>query len=239
MNLILFDQLEIEQNKISVKDHRSKHILKILKAGEGDEVDIGIINKDKGKALIERIENDFIHFSFRFYKEDVRLHPIKVILGFIRPVNVQRVVKDLATLGVSDINFVGTEKGEKSYAQSKMYAPENLKKYLIEGAEQAFSTRLTNVFFYKNLEDCLKTNLEGMNKIALDNYEATGQLSQSKFPKKTTMLAIGSERGWSDKERQFFRAHKFTLASMGNRVLRSETACVSAVSIALAKMNLI
>ncbi|MBX2844441.1 MAG: 16S rRNA (uracil(1498)-N(3))-methyltransferase [Flammeovirgaceae bacterium] len=239
MNLILFDQEELSENKIPIHDYRSKHIIKVLRAQIGDKVDIGIINKEKGKATIKSIDKEFIHISTSFFKEQIQIHPIAIILGYIRPVNVQRVVKDLATLGVSEIKFVGTEKGEKSYAQSKMYSLENLEKYLIEGAEQAFSSLLTKVSFFKNLEECLKTIDNHSNKVALDNYEATEKLSEGKFPQQKTILAIGSERGWSDMERKLFRTNKFILSSLGNRVLRSETACVSAVSVTLSKMRLI
>ena len=51
-------------------------------------------------------------------------------------------------------------------------------------------------------------------------------------------LAIGSERGWSPAERHLLRANNFTLAHLGPRVLRAETAATAAVAIVKARLGL-
>ena len=47
-------------------------------------------------------------------------------------------------------------------------------------------------------------------------------------------LAAGSERGWSTSERHLFTERHFTAYSMGERILRTETAVTAAVSVCLA-----
>ena len=44
-------------------------------------------------------------------------------------------------------------------------------------------------------------------------------------------IAIGGERGWSKSERDSLREYEFVLTDLGPRVLRTETACIAAVSI--------
>jgi len=44
------------------------------------------------------------------------------------------------------------------------------------------------------------------------------------------VLAIGPERGWSAGERDVLRGAGFLLAHLGERVLRTETACIAAIS---------
>lgn len=44
------------------------------------------------------------------------------------------------------------------------------------------------------------------------------------------VLAVGPERGWSPAERDVLRGAGFVMAHLGERVLRTETACVAAVS---------
>ena len=53
------------------------------------------------------------------------------------------------------------------------------------------------------------------------------------------IAAIGSERGWTDKERELLIKNGFSLRSMGNRVLRTETAATTAVALILSKMGVI
>jgi RsmE family RNA methyltransferase len=51
------------------------------------------------------------------------------------------------------------------------------------------------------------------------------------------VLAIGSERGWSDRERDLFAVSGFARLSLGTRALRTETACIAATVLAIAKMG--
>ncbi|MBQ5536730.1 MAG: RsmE family RNA methyltransferase, partial [Treponema sp.] len=45
------------------------------------------------------------------------------------------------------------------------------------------------------------------------------------------------ERGWTERERDFLESASFSLCSMGNRVLRTETAVTVASSIILDRMG--
>ena len=74
-------------------------------------------------------------------------------------------------------------------------------------------------------------------RICLDNYEATCRLREAAEGHAEVVLAIGSERGWSAKERDQFRGHGFRLAHLGQRPLRTETAAIASVSIVAAGMS--
>ena len=53
------------------------------------------------------------------------------------------------------------------------------------------------------------------------------------------VAAIGSERGWTAAERRLFCEAGFTLCSMGQRVLRTETAATTATAIILSQMEIL
>jgi 16S rRNA (uracil1498-N3)-methyltransferase len=74
---------------------------------------------------------------------------------------------------------------------------------------------------------------------ALDNYAATCPLREAPLSFDSAVLAVGPERGWSDGERSILREEGFTLARIGGRVLRVETACTVGLALVLAKMDLI
>ena len=72
----------------------------------------------------------------------------------------------------------------------------------------------------------------GAQRIALDNYEATTSLKKHHLSGCTSLvLALGPERGWGPTDREALRAAGFTFAHLGARVLRVETAVVSALAI--------
>ena len=165
-------------------------------------------------------------------------NPISLIIGIIRPVNIQRTIRDLCTLGVRALHFVVSEKSEKSYANSKAYDFSRIRNYLVEGAEQAFNPYLPEVYIHNSLVDSLPM-FNDYQKIAFDNYEFTDSLGKVKINKRDTVLALGPERGWSNKERQKLREHNFSMLSLGERVLRTETACTVATSVLLSKFDII
>ena len=49
--------------------------------------------------------------------------------------------------------------------------------------------------------------------------------------KSEIIAAIGSERGWTNKERDFLEQNGFIRCGMGNRVMRTETAATVSASI--------
>ena len=51
------------------------------------------------------------------------------------------------------------------------------------------------------------------------------------------VAAIGSERGWTDKERDLLSEKGFKICSMGSRVMRTETAATVSASIILSKLG--
>ena len=76
-------------------------------------------------------------------------------------------------------------------------------------------------------------------RLALDNYEATTPLASalcldSRRPTLDAplVLALGPERGWGPGDRTALRAASFTLCSLGQRVLRLETAVIAALTLA-------
>jgi RsmE family RNA methyltransferase len=110
---------------------------------------------------------------------------------------------------------------------------------MIVGAEQAFDTRLPEVTFTRTLPDALSAIGRPDLRVALDNYESSRRLGELNVtPGDAHVLAIGAERGWSVADREVLRAHRFTLAHLGSRVLRTETATVAALTILRMKLGL-
>ena len=237
MNIILFTEDELN-TPLSRRDRRAQHILKVLRLNTGDHFQLGLIDGPRGTAQITDITANEIAFATQLDKKVPNLYPIKMIIGLTRPRYARRILKDLTSQGASELHFVATDTGEKSYLHSTLWSDENYQQHLIEGAEQAFCTRLPSVVVHTSLQACLNTLAIDANRIALDNYEATHPIQDCTFLHKTTIVAIGSERGWSDAERDQFRTHQYTLASMGKRVLKTETASTAALAIILSNLSL-
>lgn len=271
MNIILFSPQELNQT-LPLRDERSSHILKILHKNVGDSFDAGIIDGKAGTATITSLSDDGLTFSFTPETDGKPLYPLTMIIGFPRPIQLKRLFRDIASLGVSSVHLTGTELGEKSYMQSSLVERGAAYQMLLDGTVQAKSTHVPRLFMHNNLQECLTAinteiceNCSSANnphtavgckssfvdesatidvptqiiKAAPDNVKPECSLSDllQRTPNVKTIkhiyAAIGSERGWTDKERNLLINNGFILCSMGTRILRTETAATVAATIIL------
>ena len=236
MNVILFAEGELA-TPLPRQDPRANHIVDVLGFGEGDTLDVGIINGPMGKATITSIDAGEMTLAFKFADVTESLHPVSMIIGLPRPPSCRRILKDLTTLGVGELHFTATDKGERSYLESRLWAGGEYERLLLEGAQQAFSTQLPEVRLHDSVAACLESLTGASDRLALDNYEATNSLRSYEPAAAHCTLAVGSERGWSASERDLLRGQHFELMHMGPRVLKTETACIAGLAVVLEKIR--
>jgi 16S rRNA (uracil1498-N3)-methyltransferase len=237
MNMIVFTEAELNQG-LPKSDRRVEHIRKILKKEIGDSLCAGIANGPVGTALIESYDGRVMRFAFTAESESAKLRPMALILGCPRPIQAVRILKDLASVGISEIIVSGTELGEKSYLQSDFYKNKEFERPLLEGAEQAGNPRLPIVTTSWTLERAVKSmGNKYPERIAFDPYKASSSFGRLQIESSSLLLAIGSERGWTDNELNLLTASGFRIATLGDRILKTETAAIVACSIALSKLG--
>ena len=250
MNICLFEAREIHATlPLPANDKRALHIKKILKKKVGDTFAAGIIDGKAGVATITKIgeegkpDEGAIYFSFKECSDGKKLFPLEMIIGFPRPIQLKRLLRDMAALGVRSVHLAGTELGEKSYLESSLAQESEVRKMLYEGTVQAGGTHIPKNFIYSSIRECLDNFDENQNqiKIALDNVNPksalTKFLEENPVEAKSIVAAIGSERGWTNAERDLLESRGFVRLGMGERTMRTETAATVAASIILAQMK--
>ena len=248
--------------------------MKVLHKKAGDSFDAGILGGNRGTGRIDAVRLDgSVLYSLDLREEPPPRYPVRIAVGFPRPIQIRRLLRDLSSLGLEAVDIIGTELGEKSYRDTKLLTDGGAHSALIEGAVQARDTRIPVLSVYSGLEDWLaerpwdkfqpspltppgksppvyeKNNQplwsvyagSGLSRspllIALDNVRPEGSLALLSALGQSMILAVGSERGWSDRERDALEAAGFLRLSMGERALRTETACVAAAVLALEKIG--
>lgn len=239
MNIILFEEAEASR-PLGKRDARAAHLVKVLHKKAGDEFDAGVLGGRLGKGRIERLSDGGVEFSLRLTEYPPPCLPITVAVGFPRPIQARRLLRGLSNLGVAAIHLVGTELGDRNYRKTTLLTDGGARAALIEGAVQARDTRLPSLEEFPSLEDWLQREPpprgSGTALLACDNVEPEASLYDTRGGRgvDALVIAVGSERGWSDAERRRLADAGFTRVSLGDRALRTETACIAAVAAARA-----
>jgi RsmE family RNA methyltransferase len=246
VNLILLEPGELGK-PLARRDERTIHLLKTLHKKAGDTFEAGVLGGQRGGGVIEKINLDgSILVSLQPRENPPPRLPIRVAVGFPRPIQIRRLLRDLSNLGVEAVDLMGTDLGEKSYRDAKLFDNGGARAALIEGAIQSRDTTIPALSVFARLEDWLfdrpwecqlPLHRQTPLLIAADNVRPEGAMSRVSPTKRPVALAIGSERGWSDRERDLLENAGFLRLSLGSRALRTETACIAAAIIAMEKIG--
>lgn len=223
------------------EDRRWQHLHRILKVGAGDRLRAGCTDGTVGTALVQRLDESSLVLDYSVEAQAAALAPVTLILGFPRPIQAARIFRELCSLGLARILVVGSDLGEKSYLSSHFYTGEEYRRSLLEGAEQAANPRLPEVRRFWTLDRCLAepaTLESGASRLCL--HPLAGAPNLGGLSLDTTVpviLAVGSERGWTERECELLAGAGFLTVSLGSRILKTETAAEAAVVLALAKLG--
>ena len=240
MNLILFEPDETER-PLSGRDARAIHLLKILRKKEGDLFDAGVLGLGVGEGRLGKADADgSLAFSLELRSPPPPRLPIRLAVGFPRPIQLRRLLRELSSMGVAGIDLVCTDLGEKSYRDTRLLEDGGARAALVEGAAQSRDATLPELRVFYGIERWLSDlgKLPGGTLLAAaDNVRPAGTLASVSGGNDAAVLAVGPERGWSERERERLEEAGFVRLSMGSRALRTETACVAAVALTLEKVG--
>ena len=237
MNLLLLESHEItSDNTVSLSDRRSEHIIRILACKPGDTVRAGVINGSVGTGEIVSIKNTEVVLRFTPEGPPSEQPPLDLILGLVRPIMLKKILAQAASLGVGRIFLINANRVEKSFFGASLLKNERYRSYLIEGLEQAKVTYLPQVSIHQRfrpfVEDFVPTIAKSYSRMLVAHPEAGEALKQVTGTEISgrTLLAVGPEGGWVDFEIEKFLDQSFMPVSLGERVLRTDTAVVALLS---------
>jgi len=182
---------------------------------------------------------------------------VALLLALPRPLQLGRMLPMIAQMGVSHLILTGAHKVPRDYFGSHLFRyPQKLRASLIEGLCQAGDVQLPQLHIVKNLQHFLEDDLDDLFPVteyarvvahpqrttvaAADGSPTTSippiRMRNVEFPsasQKKLLLAVGPEGGWDEPdELDRFESYKFQQVTLGQRILRSDTAVVSLLALA-------
>jgi RsmE family RNA methyltransferase len=226
MNLILLREKDlIPPNLARVSARQERHIRQVVGAEVGQDLRVGLENGKMGLGKVKSMEAENLILEVQWTEDPPAPSPIRLILAMPRPKALKRIIQDLTTLGVKEIHIIKTWRVEKSYWSSPVLSEENLREQMRLGLEQGrdtvFPTIRVHPYFKPFVEDRLPGISQGSAKLVAHPKTSEPSPYHVKGP---ITLVIGPEGGFIDYEIEKFQEQGFNIVSLGNRIMRVETA---------------
>ncbi len=233
MNRILFGDGECDaEHRLVLHDRRAAHILNVLRAGVGDTLRVGRIDGAAGTGRVTAAAGGEVHLQITL--DSAAPEPwIDLLLAVPRPKVLGRLWAQLAALGVGRIILINAARVERCYFDTHWLDPAVYTTLLIEGLEQAGTTRLPEVWIRRGFKPFVEDELDRGYVGCLKLLAHPGPATDVSLPPPwlagpaRPLLAVGPEGGWTAYECGQLETHGFQRFSLGPRTLRTDTACLA------------
>lgn len=228
MNVILLPQENLTADRALICDKgQLEHIRSVLGAGIGDTLKIGQLHGKLGTGVITAMTQTHIELGeVALSRQPPKKLGVTVLLALPRPKVLRRLMMDMAAIGVDKIVLMNSYRTDKSYWGSPLLS--RIDEFVLEGLAQGVDTVPPQVALAKRFkifaEDELPVLLVDGTGIVAHPYAARsfGEVVRADgLPK---VLAIGAEGGFIDYEIGLLERIGMTAASVGTRILRTESA---------------
>lgn len=235
MNIILLEKQEVQGGRVLLTDRRAKHLIKVLQVQAGDMVRVGIIDGPKGSGRVVALCSKYpfqVEIAVEFAEEMAGKPPIDLLLALPRPIMLRRIFSQAAALGVGTIFITNAQRVEKSFWNATLLNEEEYRSHLLQGLEQAVDTRVPEISIYERfkpfVEDVLPDRIKGYTHLLIAHPGSAASLKSVMVERpERILLAVGPEGGWIDYEVDRFAECGFKSFSMGERILKVDTAVVA------------
>lgn len=222
MNLILlFDDDFIADDRVRLTGRRLAHVTSVHRAAVGDSLVAGVAGGKIGTAEVTRLKDDALEMRVALERDPPAPLDVTLLLALPRPKVLNRVIAGATSLGVKRIVLMNAWRVEKSYWKSPRLSEENLLLQRVLGLEQARDTVLPAIElqrFFRPYVESLRIESPALVAHPGASEECPRVIGQP------VTLAIGPEGGFIAEEVASLERAGFRPVSIGERVLRVETA---------------
>lgn len=226
---------EFSVDRAALTGDHAGHLARTLRARIGQEFEVAC-GERLHRATVSSVADDRVEFVLGEEVSGSAVSPITLLLSVFKFDRMEWAIEKCVELNVTAIVPVLARRTEKHLAMAAEKRVERWRRVAREASEQ--SRRIVP----PEISDPMKvTDALGINaglRIVLSEKErelALHELLQSRRPE-SLALAIGPEGGWTDEELDGFRSARWSSATLGDTILRAETAAIAVLAIARATL---
>lgn len=226
MNIVLLEPDQCTSAEVwQISQPRQlQHLRQHLQLNVGDTLKVGIRAGQRYLTEVVAISEKSITIRPVQTEAVPAKLPVHLILALPRPKVLRRIIMDAVTLGVEQISLIHSYRVDKSYWQTPFL--QQLNDYVTLGLEQAGDTIAPEIQLYKRFKPFVEDVLPTLISAEQPAYVAHPYAEQP-MPyavQQPCSVIIGPEGGFIPYEVDLLIKNGCQAMSLGNRILRTETA---------------
>ena len=206
------------------------HLVRVLRASVGQEFDIAT-GAAVRRGRITSVKNNRVEFNLGEEVSAASLSDITLVLAIFKFDRMEWAIEKCTELGVARIVPVIAQRTDSHLAAASAKRVERWKRIARQASEQSRRTAPPEISDPIKVSEAL--NVPGAVRILLAESEEQTLLRDVVKPQSDQgiVLAVGPEGGWTEGELQSFQLAGWISASLGNTILRAETAAIAVTAI--------
>ena len=216
-----------------IEGDAAHHLGHVLRAQTGQLYELS----DGTTACVARIESvSRSRIEFALIEQLPAPHPVAdvtLLLSIVKFDAFEWAIEKATELGVSKIIPLAAARSEKGLLAAAAKRSQRWQKILFESSQQSRRLRLPQLDVLTKPNQAFAVQIAQFRLLLSERSDAPSighVLGRSNHTTPSAALAIGPEGGWTDDELSAARASGFQEASLGQLILRTETAVISSLS---------
>jgi 16S rRNA (uracil1498-N3)-methyltransferase len=223
---------EVSGNRAALIGEHADHLARVLRARVGQDFDIST-GEAVRRGRIDSISVDRVEFELGEEISTADVVQITLLLAIFKFDRMEWAIEKCTELGVARFVPVIARRTDSHLAEASTKRSERWLRIARQAAEQSRRVVPPEIVAPLKLADALDVS-DALRIVLAESEDRTLLRDIVKLDAASgdgIILAVGPEGGWTDDELQSFRQAGWISASLGNTILRAETAAIAATAV--------
>jgi 16S rRNA (uracil1498-N3)-methyltransferase len=227
----------------SIAGNQAAHLTRVLRAQPGMEFDV-VAGGHVWHSVVAAIADDTVRFNLIAEVEADPALPVTLLLSVFRFDRMEWAIEKITELGAECVVPVIARRSEKHLAQAAGARVERWRRVALEASKQARRSDVLRIEDPLPLQTALQREVRAVRLVLAEQERSTTlhhalreSLDAAGDDMPAIRIAVGPEGGWAPEEEAMFDAENWKPVSLGPRILRAETAAMTAMAVASALLE--
>lgn len=228
---------EVSGNRAALVGEHADHLSRVLRAQVGQQFDIAT-GAAVRQGRITSVAPGRVEFELGQEIPSGAIPKIILLLSVFKFDRMEWAIEKCTELGVARIIPVIAERTEAHLAAAAPRRLERWQRIALQASEQSRRVAPPEITHPVPVKEAV--GLPGSTRILLSEVErevTVRDILSSQPSDNGVLLAFGPEGGWTEAELTLFREAGWQSASLGDTILRCETAAIAAMALAVAELR--